>query len=203
MYHSIKNYCENLITQFDTISTERKEILSLIAQYIQQKRDNSTAINLIYVCTHNSRRSHFGQVWAAVAASFYGIVNVKTFSGGTEATAFNINAINALKKIGFEIISDQKAVNPIYTVKFSESESTDCFSKRYDDEANPKSNFGAIMTCSDADENCPVIFGCDLRIATKYDDPKAFDNTPQQDEKYSERCQQIATEILYMFSLVK
>lgn len=203
MYHSIKNYCENLITQFDTISTERKEILSLIAQYIQQKRDNSTAINLIYVCTHNSRRSHFGQVWAAVAASFYGIDNVKTFSGGTEATAFNINAINALKKIGFEIISDQKAVNPIYTVKFGESESTDCFSKRYDDEANPKSNFGAIMTCSDADENCPVIFGCDLRIATKYDDPKAFDNTPQQDEKYSERCQQIATEILYMFSLVK
>lgn len=203
MYQSIKNYCENLIAQFDKISAERKEILSSITQYIQQKRDNSAAINLIYVCTHNSRRSHFGQVWAAVAASFYGIDNVKTFSGGTEATAFNINAINALKRIGFEIISDQKAVNPIYTVKFGESESTDCFSKRYDDEANPTSNFAAIMTCSDADENCPVIFGCDLRIATKYDDPKAFDNTPQQDEKYSERCQQVATEILFMFSLVK
>jgi hypothetical protein len=41
-----------------------------------------------------------------------------------------------------------------------------------------------------------------LRIGTTYEDPKAFDNSPEQDEKYSERCSQVAREILYVFSLI-
>ncbi|MDF2453450.1 MAG: protein-tyrosine-phosphatase, partial [Bacteroidota bacterium] len=42
----------------------------------------------------------------------------------------------------------------------------------------------------------------ELRIATTYDDPKEFDNTSQQDEKYSERCKQIALETFYVFSKI-
>jgi protein-tyrosine phosphatase/arsenate reductase len=56
------------------------------------------------------------------------------------------------------------------------------------------------MTCSDAEENCPFIPGVDLRIGTTYDDPKAFDGTQLQDEKYQERSSQIALECLYVFS---
>ena len=78
-----------------------------------------------------------------------------------------------------------------------------CFSKTYDDFTNPQKEFAAIMTCSDAEENCPFIPGIELRISTTYDDPKSFDNTPQQDAKYDERCKQIALETLYVFSLVK
>jgi hypothetical protein len=78
-----------------------------------------------------------------------------------------------------------------------------CFSKTYDAATNPQKEFAAIITCSDAEENCPFIPGVELRIATTYDDPKAFDNTPQQDAKYDERCKQIALETLYAFSLVK
>ena len=74
-----------------------------------------------------------------------------------------------------------------------------CFSKLYNDAANPSQNFAAIMTCSDAEENCPFIPGCELRIGTTYNDPKAFDNTVLQDEKYTERSNQIAMECLYVF----
>ncbi len=204
MYSKIKAICNNLSQKFDEIPSDRKSILKKISSFIQSKKDKNEPIQLIYVCTHNSRRSHFGQIWAAVASEFYTIENVSTFSGGTEATAFNINAINALKEIGFEIRTKSESSNPIFEVKFSEiSNPSICFSKVYDDTFNPTTNFAAIMTCGDAEENCPFIAGVELRIATTYKDPKEFDGTPQQDEKYRERSLQIALETLYVFSLIK
>ncbi len=203
MYTSIKSFCDNLIPRFTEITEERKQLLQKISNYIQTKKDSHQPINLVYVCTHNSRRSHFGQVWAAVAANYFGINNVHTFSGGTEATAFNPNAINALRKIGFDITDDGQTINPIYTVKFADDDFTTCFSKVYNHPQNPQQHFAAIMTCSDAEQNCPFIPGVELRIGTTYNDPKAFDNTPQQDAAYTERATQIALECLYVFSLVK
>lgn len=203
LFEKIKTHCDHLVSNFENISLDRKVLLEKISNYIHHKKEQDLPVNLVYVCTHNSRRSHFGQVWAAVAASYYGIYKVHTFSGGTEATAFNPNAIQALKETGFEIEAETQNQNPRYSVKFGEAESTSCFSKVYDDEVNPSSNFAAIMTCSDAEENCPFIPGVELRIGTTYDDPKAFDGTPQQAEKYLERSNQIALECLYVFHVVK
>lgn len=204
MYSSIKTYCDDLVSSFEEISSDRRNLLNKIATYILEKRNENKTINLIYVCTHNSRRSHFGQVWAQVAADYYQIENVSTFSGGTEATAFNPNAINALKRVGFKIETTDSSVNPHYEVYFSEKAyPIECFSKVYNDSVNPQNNFAAIMTCSDAEENCPFIPGVELRIGTTYDDPKAFDNTPLQDAKYDERCRQIALETLFVFSMVR
>jgi len=203
MYPTINTFCNQLLPRFTEISEERKQLLQKISNYIQTKKDSQQPINLVYVCTHNSRRSHFGQVWAAVAANYYGIKNVYTFSGGTEATAFNPNAISALRKIGFDIMDDDQPINPSYMVKFADDAYTICFSKVYNHPANPQQNFAAIMTCSDAEQNCPFIPGVDLRIGTTYNDPKAFDNTSQQDTAYLERATQIALECLYVFSMVK
>ena len=204
MYPKIKSICDELILQFDSISTERKLVLTTISEYIQQKKSEGLPIQLMYVCTHNSRRSHFGQIWAAVAAVYYGVLDVTTFSGGTEATAFNQNAIQALEEIGFQINSKDGGVNPVYEVYFSElTTPIHCFSKVYNDNFNPSYNFAAIMTCGDAEENCPFIPGVELRIATTYNDPKAFDGTSQAAEKYKERCLQIALETLYVFSKVQ
>lgn len=202
MFQKLKDHCDQLVLKFDTLSEERKVLLSKISKYIQLKQEEHQPVNLVYVCTHNSRRSHFGQIWASVAASYYEIKNVHAYSGGTEATSFNPNAINALMSTGFEITSESNGSNPKYTVRFGDKETTTCFSKIYDDEVNPKTNFAAIMTCSDAEENCPFFPGVELRIGTTYEDPKAFDGTPQQDEKYIERSNQIALECLYVFSKI-
>ena len=59
------------------------------------------------------------------------------------------------------------------------------------------------MTCSDADESCPVITGAEYRTTIKYEDPKQFDGTPQAEAGYEERSRQIGTEMLYVFSKVK
>ena len=54
------------------------------------------------------------------------------------------------------------------------------------------------MTCSSADKGCPFVGGSDGRFPITFEDPKAFDNTPQQKEKYHERSLQIAAELLYV-----
>jgi protein-tyrosine phosphatase/arsenate reductase len=203
MFSQIQAYCDHLIQDFQSISEDRKILLDKIATYIQGKKDSKQSIQLMYVCTHNSRRSHFGQIWASVAAHYYQIKDVHTYSGGTEATAFHPNAIKALESSGFVVIPDSIAANASFTVRFGLEESTSCFSKVYDDDVNPHSNFAAIMTCSDAEENCPFIPGVELRVGTTYEDPKAFDGTVQQDQKYLERSNQIARECLYVFSRIR
>jgi protein-tyrosine phosphatase/arsenate reductase len=203
MFTTIKLYCDSLTQQFDTIPVSRKYLLEEITNYIKTKIVEHKPINLVYVCTHNSRRSHFGQIWATVAANYYQTKNVYTFSGGTEVTAFNINAINAIKRVGFDVKKNDDKVNATYHIYFDNTENPiECFSKVYDDLKNPREEFAAIMTCSDADENCPFIPAVELRIGTTYNDPKEFDNTPLQDTKYDERCKQIALETLYVFSKI-
>ena len=203
MISTIKLYCDNLTQEFNSIPNDRKLLLDKLTEYIRSKQTKNKVINVVYICTHNSRRSHFGQVWAQVAAAYYKVANVHAFSGGTEATAFNNNAINALKRIGFDIKATTDQKNPTYQIVFDEQEKPIvCFSKVYNHPPNPQSEFAAIMTCSDAEENCPFIPGVELRIGTTYNDPKAFDNMPEQDAKYSERCQQIALETFYVFSKI-
>ncbi len=197
IYSTIDEVIASLDT--NTISSERKAILDPLVNYIKKKRAANEAITLNFICTHNSRRSHLSQVWAQTLAYEVGIQNVSCYSGGTEATAMFPMAVETLKNMGFQIqkLSDEK--NPIYAIKYADNVLPIIgFSKTFDDPFNPKSNFGAIMTCSSADQGCPFVGGSDGRFPITYEDPKAFDNTPQQAEKYLERSLQIATELLYV-----
>jgi arsenate reductase len=203
LFPTIQNYIGDAIRSFDSIPEERKKNLAKIACFIQQKTDEGKISRLIYVCTHNSRRSHLGQVWGKTAAWYYGIKNADTYSAGTEATAFHPHAILALRQAGFRIEQKAEGNNPVYFVTYSEAEEpVVCFSKTYEDNTIPNEGLCAIMTCTEADGNCPFIHGTELRIPCPYDDPKTFDGTPQQEEKYNERCKQIAAEQLYVFSLI-
>ncbi len=189
---------------FEEITAERKDILQSLIDFIQLKIDNQEDIRLNFICTHNSRRSHLSQIWAQTAAHYYGIKNVSCYSGGTEATAMFPKVAETLANSGFKIQKLSKGTNPVYAAKFAENISPVIgFSKKYNDEFNPESGFAAIMTCSQADEGCPFIVGAEKRIPITYEDPKAFDNTPLQTEKYHERSLQIAVEMFYVFSLIK
>lgn len=200
----IRAYIEKAILLFDAVPDERKKILQKISSYIEQKQREGRPAELIYVCTHNSRRSHLGQLWGNTAALFYEIENVNTYSAGTEATALHPNAIMAMQRAGFEISKTLEGENPTYHVIFdNQNPSLVCFSKTWLDSSIPTTGLCAIMTCTEADGNCPFIPGTELRISCPYQDPKAFDGTPEQDNKYNERCLQIAVENLYLFSIVK
>jgi arsenate reductase len=193
-----------LVSEFNQIPEERKRVIKQLTDYVSAKSQSGQKVLLNFICTHNSRRSHISQIWAQTAAYYYEINNVETFSGGTEATAFNPRAVTAMKQAGFDISTIKEGNNPVYKVTYSDNApALTVFSKKYDDDFNPKKDFAAIMTCSHADENCPLVSGASARIALTYNDPKDFDGTPQETAKYSERVHEIGREILYAFSQVK
>lgn len=202
MYKDLTKYITELEANFDSISSERKEDLAKLTDYIRSKQESGETVKLNFICTHNSRRSHLAQIWTQTAANYYGIDDIETYSGGTEATAFNPRAIAALERAGFAV-ENPGGENQKYQVKFDkEADALICFSKTFDHEINPNKNFAAIMTCSDADENCPFVPGAEFRIPITYRDPKESDGTDQEAEIYDERCAQIAKEMFYMMSMV-
>ena len=204
LYVPLENYCQNFKNEFHLISEDRQQQLEELAHYIFQKQNNNQLTKLNVICTHNSRRSHIGQLWLAAAALFYKKNNIHTYSGGTEATAFNHRSVAALRRVGFEIVTaDSTVENPIYFATFGFSHTPlKMFSKKYDHANNPEKEFAAIMVCSDADEACPVILGADDRFALTFEDPKRFDDTNLESKKYDERVRQIGREMFYLMSKV-
>ena len=205
---TLQNYCKGIEAEFDQISDERKENLQKIADYVKAKAEAGQTIRLTFICTHNSRRSQFGQVWAKVASIYYGIApeKLETYSGGTEATACNERTISALQRAGFRIATDGaiSLTNPIYTVTFADAQAPlRLFSKVYDDAANPQKDYAAVLVCSQADEACPVVRGAAVRIYHGYEDPKKSDGSPEESATYDATCRLIARELLYVFASLK
>lgn len=203
MNKELKNTVEEIL-KINTVSNQRKTILQPLVAYIQEKVNNNQIINLNFICTHNSRRSHLAQVWAQFAAAYYKIPNINCYSGGTQETALFPKVAETLENQGFQILKIADNINPIYAIKFDENSLPIIgFSKKYDDPFNPVSNFAAIMTCSQADEGCPFIAGAEKRIPITYDDPKISDDTTEQTEVYQQRSIEIATEMMYVFSQIQ
>ncbi|MEX0994754.1 MAG: protein-tyrosine-phosphatase [Balneolaceae bacterium] len=203
MYKKLETYIEELKQGFDNIPSSRKEKLREVARFIATELGNSETAKLNFICTHNSRRSHLAQIWTTTAADYYDIDKLEAYSGGTEATAFNPRAVAAIERAGFEV-KHPEGENPKYEVRFgSESRPMICFSKTFDAPSNPSEDFAAIMTCSEADANCPFVPGAKFRASVTYRDPKESDGTDRETQIYDERCRQIAAEMFYMMSQVK
>ena len=202
LHEELSASVESALISTAKIPEERRTVLGQIAAHIASRRAAGKSTALLFICTHNSRRSQMGQLWSSVAAAHFGIDGVETYSGGTEATAFNPRAVAALRRAGFVIGEpDGPESNPRYTVSIGTDLPTQlAFSKRFGDPPNPQGGFVAIMTCSDADRSCPYVPGADLRVALPYIDPKASDNTSQESRTYDLRSRQIASEMLYLFS---
>jgi len=202
MYNNLNTTIKELKQGFGDIPSNRKKLLTDVANFIREKLEENGTVKLNFICTHNSRRSHLAQIWAQTAAAYFDIDGVETYSGGTEATAFNPRAVAAVEQAGFKI-NNPGGENPTYQLKFDEdAEPMTCFSKTFDDPANPSKDFAAIMTCSDADDNCPFVPGATFRKPITYRDPKEADGTDREKETYAKRCRQIGTEMFYMMSLV-
>jgi arsenate reductase len=187
-----------------SVSEERKEILKPLLDYIQNKVTTNQETRINFICTHNSRRSHLAQVWAQTMAFHFNIQNIFTYSGGTEATKLFPKISETLQNQGFAIQKLSSENNPVYAIKFDKNQHPIIgFSKIYSDDFNPETEFAAVMTCSQADGGCPFISGAEMRIPITFDDPKEFDNTSIESEKYSERSLQIASEMYFVFSQIK
>jgi arsenate reductase (thioredoxin) len=199
----LRRYVNERLHEFEKIPQERRDELNKLAGYVRDRAKAHQPVRLMFICTHNSRRSQMCEIWAAAAAAWYGRTDVEVYSGGTEVTSFNPRAVAALRRAGFAIDEPKTTQNPRFRVRWSPTgPQLECFSKFYHDAANPQADFCAVMTCSQADKHCPIVHGAAKRLSLPFDDPKVFDNTPEESSKYDERCAQIARELLYVFSRV-
>ncbi len=205
LLQKINQNIEHFIQNSNTISKERKEKLHQLSDAIYKKIIQNQTVKLIVICTHNSRRSHIGQLWLAAGASYFKLPQTETYSGGTEITAFHPNAIKAMQHLGFEITTkNQSNSNPVYSIQWKESQIPyEAFSKHFKDFPNPSEHFLAIIVCSEADKGCPFVPGTDFKIVIPFEDPKLFDDTLLESEKYLAHAKQMGTEMIYVLSTLK
>lgn len=200
---TVDSTIERLAQSADDLPAQRKELLGNAVDFVARKLAAGEPAKLTFICTHNSRRSHLAQIWAQVAAHFYQLPNVSTYSGGTEATTCNIRTVRALRRCGLQVVATTEGDNPVYLVQYAENRKPlDVYSKVYDDAPNPQADYAAMMCCADVDERCPVVHGSAVRIALHYVDPKVSDDTPEEASTYDQRSQQIGQEMFYIMSQV-
>jgi len=201
MLPDVQTYLSARVQEFDKIPAARRDLLNQLVEKMQTQQQSHLPVQLTFICTHNSRRSHFGQVWSAAAAAYYRVEGIQTFSGGTEATACNIRTVDALRRAGLTVTVADESRNPHYLLGYAKDfPPAVCYSKVYSDTANPQQGFIAILTCSDADAKCPIVTGAQARFPVTYEDPKAADGTSEESARYDERSRQIAREMMYVFS---
>lgn len=197
-------YLEQRTAELDCIPRERRAILEELARYVRDRLSADQPARLVFICTHNSRRSQLSQIWAQTAAAYLGIEGVETFSGGTEATAFNTRAVDASRRAGFDVKKTTEGNNPVYEIRHGDPGAViRAFSKVHDQAPNPTEEFCAVLTCSRADEKCPVVPGASKRVAIPFEDPGDHDGTPREAQVYDDCCRRVSREMLYLVSRVR
>lgn len=185
------------------IREDRKILLNQLGREVKGQYQKQKMVSLVFVCTHNSRRSQFSQVLAKAITLYFELPNIHCYSAGTEATALFPMVAETLESSGFKIERGDGHTNPDYTIHFGEENGEMIlFSKTIEEIPLQKNGFMAIMVCSDAEENCPFIPEATHRFALPFNDPKHFDESPIAAKKYKETCDQIGAELYYLFSKI-
>lgn len=199
IYNNLIPFIETLEKSFNLISIERQATLKQLSSAIKESKAKFGFAKIIVVCTHNSRRSQLAQLWLKTAAFYYNKTQIFTFSGGTEATAFNDRMVDSIKRAGFSVHQLDNSTNPKYYIPLSNQDNTldILYSKKISENYNPQQDYIAVMVCTEADENCPYLPLAEKRISIPYTDPKAFDDTDLESIKYDEKVKEIGREMLF------
>jgi arsenate reductase len=202
-YGRLRGTVEEQLKLFDLITEERMARLVHLAGDIAGRYSSEEQLGIIFICTHNSRRSQMSQLWAQLAVAYFHLEGIICYSGGTMVTNFHPMAVSAMEQAGFRIWVQIPGSNPVYRADFPGARGDiRLFSKKYTDPPNPARGFISVMNCSEADEACPVVHGAVSRHALPYEDPKVHDGTGREREGYSGTSLRIAGEMLFLFSRV-
>jgi hypothetical protein len=194
----VREHADYLTTTFDMIDGPHWEAGAKLAGWIAENYRPGRPLNVVVICTGNSRRSILGAMMGDIAAAYHGMPEIRFHSGGTAPTAFNPRTIAALKAIGVQVKptgreaerGEPGTANPIYRVRWGDSQAdfeADEFSKQYGDPSNPQGGFAALMVCGEADAGCPFVKGAAFRVSMPYLDPKIYDGGAYESAKYAER----------------
>ncbi|HCS19508.1 MAG TPA: protein-tyrosine-phosphatase [Bacteroidetes bacterium] len=197
LFPEINHYLDSLIPSVE--GEERMEKWNALGRSLK-KSDMKGAVN--FICTHNARRSVLSQSLATAIAYRTGLNELEFWSGGAEATFVHPNSIATLQRIGFRLLSKSQGNNPIYELAYADDAAPlKIFSKTFDDLSSP-APYHAVMVCSKGDAACPFIPGVASRTLIPFEDPGAFDGTPEEEKAYHASAAQIGSEMRYFFEKI-
>jgi hypothetical protein len=204
VYPPLAAYLEARSRELASLAADRQRRLDALAALIAAGHANGGQVSLLFVCTHNARRSQMAQVWAHAIAAHHALPWLRASSGGTEATALEPRAVAALERAGFRIERLDDGPNPEYRVCFAAgAPPVVCRSKRLDAPGHTTSHRIAVMTCAEADAGCPVVPGAMARVSLPFEDPRADDGTAAETASYDACCRAIARELLHVVRRVR
>lgn len=183
------------------LCSTRKKLLDALALLLAEKRALGKGLRLSFICTHNSRRSHLAQLWSQALAQYFSLSGLISYSGGTEATAVYPAILRCVEQQGFAVEQLSQGTNPLYNIKYAANEpGVLAFSKSYHAPFNPQAAYIAILVCSQADGDCPLVLGADARFALPFEDPKQGDASPEQEQIYRKTSREIAAQLYYVYA---
>lgn len=163
----------------------RKELHKIVEAI---RESHSTCKNVVFICTHNSRRSQFAAFWAQYWADQLDL-NFTFFSAGTEKTVVYPAVLEALEKTGVTVEKTEEN-----SIAQTSTQHIPLFSKTIEDATLPEL-FHAVTTCSEADENCPFIPQAISRSHLPYEDPKWSDGHSEEADVYIQKSREIKNDM--------
>ena len=127
---------------------------------------------VLFLCTGNSARSQMAEAFLRK----YGGERFEVFSAGLEPSVLNPLTIQVMEEVGVDMSNH--------------------FSKSLAQYLG-REHFGYLITvCDRAEKKCPVFLGMGVRLHWGFEDPAAFQGTPEEKlEKFRQVREQIRTAV--------
>ena len=165
---------------------KRKKRLDNIASVINENLNKTRSI--VFLCTHNSRRSQICEVWGKVFAEIYR-KKININSAGAFKTVVHSQVYESIVKCGL-VVDNKKEI-------FFDKKKFKLNSKTID--SLTMKNFIAVMTCSNAEKSCPNDPRSIRNIKMFFNDPRIYDETDKMSREYLNTTIYIAEELNYIF----
>ncbi len=142
---------------------------------------------VVFLCTHNSRRSQYCEIWGNYFSSVYK-KSITFLSAGAVKTKVHKQIYKSLERVGVKVDRNSSInIENITIIPFSKTLS----------DINKK-QFISIMTCSNYEKTCPFDPRSLINLQLFYKDPKRYDNSNREAEEYDKTSFMIACEINYI-----
>ncbi len=205
-------HADMLTTSFDMIDETHREAGEKLVDWIVKNYKPGQPLHVTVICTGNSRRSILGATMGNIAAAYYGMPEIRFHSGGTAPTAFNPRTIAALKDIGVEIEADRFTRLPEASRRPPTRSTPSGGARAWRRPSSPRPTSmpptpsrASPPSWSAARRTPPARFvkGAALRISMPYLDPKIYDDSVYESQKYAERRDDIGRLMLSVMMQVR
>jgi len=201
LYPILNEYVRDFPKEFRKIPEERRYRLNEIVYYLEEQELNNAPWQITFISTNESTIGQMALAWSKAAAYYFGFSNFHPFTGGLNPNEISESAIVALEKAGFIVYKSNIYGVDVYRIKYSYNLAPIiAFPKKIDHVRNPGNNFMAVILDVNADLNINNVKGTYNRLFLEYEDPKGYEGSDMENEKFNETCRQLAVEMFYVFS---